>query len=85
MIILRKKILRGNGGTVNPRPVYHGVLDFWILRTLVSSLFDSLIKEFNEICVHLLAHPGLLKRAHNIQKSNTPWYTGRGFTVKSGN
>ena len=33
-----------------------------------------------------MARPGLLKRAHNIQKSNTPWYTGRGhctqFTIR---
>ena len=28
-----------------------------------------------------MAHPGLLMRAHNIQKSITPWYTGQGFTV----
>ena len=28
-----------------------------------------------------MAHPGLLMRAHNIQKSDAPWYTGRGFTV----
>jgi hypothetical protein len=26
-----------------------------------------------------MTHPGLLMRVHNIQKSNTPWFTG--FTV----
>jgi hypothetical protein len=28
-----------------------------------------------------MTHSGLLKRVHNSQKTNTPWYTGRGFTV----
>ena len=46
-------------------------LNFWI--------FEKRKNQYK--CVHLMMHAGLLMRAHNIQKSNTPWYTEPGFTV----
>ena len=64
---------------INPHSVHHGVL--WDLicipgmGSLSEHIYISIFKrKINKSkCVHLMTHPGLLMRAQNIQKSNTPW------------